>query len=297
MMTERISQWFDLGPVTEIFLQPSSVFILLGLVLLIAARFLKEKVSAYALDQELTERDNKAVAVENAGFFLAVLLLIAQTYQSSTTGEESPLYLECFAAIGWSLFAVVLLLVSAWINDRFLLHSFCNTKELVEDRNVGTGAVIAGSYLASAFIIGASFQGGSLGNLWLDVLDTLVYFTVGQVAFLALGVVYQKGSKFDVHAEIEKDNIAAGVAFGAHLLAMGMILGSHILRSDSLVSLAVWAVLGMVSLLATRVLVDRLLLPKSPLDHEIQVDRNWGAALIEGVCVIGLAVLINASYA
>jgi hypothetical protein len=49
-------------------------------------------------------------------------------------------------------------------------------------------------------------------------------------------------------------------------------------------------------LLFSRFLIDRFLLPGSSLDHEIKNDRNWGAALIEGSAVLGLAQLLNASF-
>ncbi|MCD6273798.1 MAG: DUF350 domain-containing protein, partial [Deltaproteobacteria bacterium] len=59
----------------------------------------------------------------------------------------------------------------------------------------------------------------------------------------------------------------------------------------------VWFVNGMVLIIISRFIVDKIILPRHRLDDEIRIDRNWGVALIEGGSAIILALLINASFA
>jgi len=295
-MSERIQQWLSIEPLLDIFLSSSALYFVLALILVFLARRLKTLTSRIDLDAELTTRDNKALAVETAAYFLAVMIVIASTFRSSPAADGSPVWVDLGSSALWSLIAMILLLLSSWINDRFLLRHFDNKKELITDQNVGTGAVVAGTYLGTALIVSASLQGTTGGSFWIELLDTLVFFTVGQLAFVLLGALYQKASDYDIHKEIENDSAAAGIALGMNLLAMGVILAGEIAHSDSLVALAVWGVVSALLLLFGRFLVDRFLLPGSPLDHEIAKDRNWGAALIEGSVALGLAFTINASF-
>ncbi|MBG7607965.1 MAG: DUF350 domain-containing protein [Verrucomicrobia bacterium] len=295
-MIERIQDWLDLQPLYDLFLAPSALYFVLALLLVFLARMIKSAIGSIDLNEELVHKDNKAVAVEMAGFTFAVMIVIASTFKSSPIATETVVWKDLGLSAAWSLIAIALVLVSAFINDRFLLSKFNNRKELVEDRNVGTGAVIAGTYLGTALIASASLQGTTGGSFGLELFDTLVFFIVGQAAFILLGLLYQKSAGYDIHEEIEKDNEAAGVALGMTLLAMGWLLSGKIAVSDSLIALVAWAVISMFVLLFSRFLIDRFLLPGSSLDHEIKNDRNWGAALIEGSAVLGLAQLLNASF-
>lgn len=295
-MNERIQEWLSVEPLRELILSNSALYFILALLLLFIARRIKTIGSGIDLDAELTTRDNKALSLETAGYFLGVMIVIASTYRSSPPAEGASLWSDLGMSAVWSLLAMVLLILSSWINDRFLLHRFNNKKELITDQNVGTGAVLAGTYIGTALIVSASLQGTTGGGFGLEIIDTLVFFAVGQLAFILLGVLYQKASGYDIHEEIENDSAAAGIALGMNLLAMGVILSGHIESSDSLVSLVVWAFVSTLLLLLGRFLVDRFLLPGSPLDHEIAKDRNWGAALIEGAVALGLALIINTSF-
>jgi uncharacterized membrane protein YjfL (UPF0719 family) len=295
-MSERIQQWLSTEPLIDLFLSSSALYFVLALILVFLARRLKSLASKVDLDAELTTRDNKALALETAGYFLAVMIVIGSTFRSSPAPEDMPIWTDLASSALWSVIAMLLLLLSSKINDRLLLRRFDNRKEILDDHNVGTGAVVAGTYIGTALIISASLQGTTGGGFWIELLDTLVFFTVGQLAFILLGALYQMASGYDIHKEIENDSAAAGIAFGMNLLAMGLILSAEIANSDSLVALVAWAVAGVLLLLFGRVLVDRFLLPGSPLDHEIAKDRNWGAALIEGGVALGLAFIINASF-
>ncbi len=196
----------------------------------------------------------------------------------------------------WTAISFALLLASAWINRRFLLHKFDVNKELVGDRNIGTGATLAGSYIGTAFIVSASISGTTGGGFGMEVLDTLVFFVIGQLGFILLSAVYQRCCGYDLHQEIERDNEGAGIAFGATLVALAILISGQIRRGDSLVALAVWIPISLFVLLGSRWLVDLVVLPNARLHDEIARDRNWAVALIEGAAAIGIALLLDASF-
>ena len=99
-----------------------------------------------------------------------------------------------------------------------------------------------------------------------------------------------------MHDEIERDNEGAGLAFGATLIALAILISGQIRRDDSLVALAVWIPISLLVLLGSRWLVDLVILPNARIHDEIARDRNWGVALIEGAAAIGIALLLDATF-
>ena len=137
---------------------------------------------------------------------------------------------------------------------------------------------------------------GSGAGFFSDLIGTFFYFFVAQAAFLIFGRLYQKVSEFDLHEEIERDNAAAGVAFGLNMVAIGLLMADYLAAYNSIFGLIVWLPISFFFLLVGRYLADRFLLPGSKLDEEISRDRNWGAALIEGGLAIIIALLVGSLF-
>ncbi len=284
------------------------VYIVAVFVVLWIGKKLNDWTTPYSIDDQLTGQDNKALAVSFAGYMLAIAIIIV-----GVLTEETSLFTEAVAELSfsqrlvvvgyelletviWSIVGIGLLIVSRVINDKLILSRFDNIKEIIDDKNVGTGAVQFGTYIGTAYIIKAVIFGEELH--WLsDIISTVVFFVLAQLAFILFGIFYQKITSYDIHGEIERDNAAAGVAFGLNLAAIGIILSSAIEKTDSLIIFAIWFVEGAILLLVSRILVDKIILPGENLNSEIQADRNWGAALIEGGVAIMIAFLLNASFA
>lgn len=294
-MNEHLQAWFDTSSTVELFTSSSMLYFAAGLLLVMLAKPAKGLTTRYNLAEELTKHDNKAVGVATAGYAFGVLTIVRGVFLSGEAPDESLLRGLMDVAL-WTVISMAMLLLSAWINRKCLLNRFDVHKELIKDRNVGTGAVLAGTYIGTALIISASISGSSDGGLAMQILDSVVYFIIGQLGFILLGAVYQRACGYDVHDEIEKDNEGAGVAFGATLVALAILISGHIRRDDSLVSLAVWIPVALFILLAGRWLVDLVLLPDARIHEEIARDRNWGVALIEGAAAIGIALLLDASF-
>jgi uncharacterized membrane protein YjfL (UPF0719 family) len=294
-MNEHIEVWLDTVPAVEIFTNPSIFYFAAGLILVLLAKPIKGLTTRYILSEELTKKDNKAVAVATAGYLFGVLTIVRGVIISDGESDHGMLHNFIDLAV-WTVISLLLLLVSAWINRKLLLNQFDLHKELIDDRNVGTGAVLAGTYIGTAMVISASISGTTGGGLGMEVLDTLVYFLIGQLGFLLLGRVYQRACGYDVHAEIEKNNEGAGVALGSTLVAMGILISGQIRRSDSLVALAVWIPVSLLILMASRWLLDLIVMPKATLHEEISRDRNWGVAVLEGASAIGIALLLDSTF-
>jgi uncharacterized membrane protein YjfL (UPF0719 family) len=280
---------------------PHSIFYLVAiLAVFYVGKKVNDLLTPYDLNAELTEKDNKAIALSFGGYLFALAIILWSVLASDSIVEESDsvwkdLGTDILDTLIWGAVGIVFLQIARFMNDKILLHKFSNVKELVEDQNVGTGAVQCGAYIGSALMVSAALSGDDGYSFAGELFLTTVYFFAGQIAFIVFGFVYQLATQFDLHAEIEKDNAAAGVSFGMTLVAVGIILSSYLIDFDSLPGLGLWFIVTTFLLIGFRFIVDKVILPGSRLDDEISVDQNWGAAVIEGGCAVGLALLFTAA--
>ncbi len=288
--------WIELGV--------SLCYVVLGAVILMIAKFVNDLLTPYSLDEELTVRDNPAIGLSLSGYYAGVMII----FLGASTGTEGDLLNldrllpELGVVAAYALGGIVLLNLGRKLVDKLVLRHFSIYKELVQDRNVGTGAVLCGAYIATALILAGGIYGeippeSAFAGAWTGPITALCYFLAGQVTLVLFSIFYQWITRYDIHAEIEKDNPAAGVAFGGNMVALGILLlkaSAHHFESfsASLTEYASLAAVGFVALFLLREMVDHALLPRTRIAHEIAVDRNLGAAWIEAVVAIGMASIL-----
>ena len=295
-MQEIISALLDTSALQVFTHLDGPAHLLVILLVFFIAKIVYDLLTPYKLSVQLTTEDNKAAAVSFAGYMFGVGIVVFGVYTSEPeavgfTATRIDLLRDLLDVLIWSAIGIVLLNIARFVNDKLLLRKFDNVKEIVTDRNIGTGAVEMGGYIGAALIIRAALYGEDVSFV-AGVVGTLIYFVVGQLGFIVFSWIYQLISRYDLHAEIERDNISAGVAFGASMIAIAILLSGFIVRFDSLPGFLLWFVASLFFLLVSRYIVDKLLLPGALLDEEISEDQNWGAALIEGGVAIIIALLI-----
>ncbi|MEW6264307.1 MAG: DUF350 domain-containing protein [Thermodesulfobacteriota bacterium] len=244
----------------------------------------------YKLNFELVEKDNAALALALVGYYFGLVLAIGGAIVGPSVGLAGDLiYLGIYG-----LLSIILLNVSWYVCDRCILYRFKIGDELVRDQNLGTGAVSAGVSLASGLIIYGAVKGQGGG-----ILSTIVFWAIGQVVLVLAGFVYSRIVSYNVHEQIEKDNVAAGVAFAGAIVAMGTIVGlaaeaDFVSWTDNLPTYITYAILGLVLLPVVRFLTNKILLPTVKLADEIakQEKPNLGAAYIEAFSYIAAAFII-----
>lgn len=294
-------QLFDLSLLKELFDWKSASYVLLAGVLLTVFKYVNGLFSGYQLNKELTEHDNKAVALSLSGFLFALFIIIHGVLTepgnwAPIDNDYSTWLIDLRDTAIWSTVGCIYLLLARVINDKLILPKFSNRKELIQDRNVGVGIVQAGSYITTALIIRATLNGPDIFTLGEELLLTLIWFTITQILLIAFTFLYQLSTKYDLHEELRNDNPATGVAFAGNMIAIGILLAFYIRTYDSIVGLFIWAAISTLLLCLVRIIVDKALLPNQKLDQEIAKDRNWGAGTIEAITAIGSALIISGSF-
>jgi uncharacterized membrane protein YjfL (UPF0719 family) len=277
-----------------------AVYLLTVFLVAYAAKLIYDLFTPFSLNEQLTAKDNKAIAVSFSGYILGVMIILLSIFSSGSAVEggirtQMDLAKDLLATLVWGIIGILLLNISRVLNDKLLLNRFDNVKELVTDRNVGTGAVLWGSYIGSALIVRAAIFGEATSWTY-DITSTVIYFLIGQIGFILFGLIYQFISRYDVHDEIEKDNVSAGTSFGLSLVAVSILLSGYIMFYSSIPGFLMWFAMSVFVLIVSRYLVDKLILPGSLLDEEISKDKNWGAALVEGSVAIGIALLMVPAF-
>lgn len=276
-------------------LGPGLLILVIVLVAVWIGKLVRDLLTRYKINEELTDKNNASVGIALAGYYVALAIAIAGVLAGAGTGD---LWKDALLVGIYSLVAIVLLNISALVNDKLILYKFDNQKELVDDQNSGTGATMAGSYLATGLIVNAAVSGEAAGVWWKGLLACLVFFVLGQVVLVLAGLWYQLITKYDIHKVIGDDkNVAAGIGFGGFLFAIGYVVkaamtGDSTSWAVDLVSFALYVVIAFVLLTIGRLITDKVFLPKAKISDEIGNQGNIAAASIAAAIYIVIAVLI-----
>jgi len=244
----------------------------------------------FNLNIELVEKDNDALALALAGYYMGLVLAIG----GALVGPSVDLLSDLIDLAIYGLLSIILINISWFVCDKLMLYKFNMSDELIRDRNPGAGSVSAGVSIASGFIIFGAIQGEG-GNIW----TVIAFWGMGQIMLIISGWIYNLITPYDLHDEIERDNTAAGVSFAGAIISMGIVVGLAA-ESDfesfgeSMPDYLFYAAIGLVLLPLIRLLTDKILLPGVRLSSEIaeQEKPNVGAAYIEAFSYIAGAFII-----
>ena len=288
-----------------------------AILILWCAKVVYDLTTKYSFDEELVERDNSAVGVSLAGYLLGVGFALKGVFADMAINPEIIMVeneagemVEAAAssplldiAINGVLI-IILMRLSVWISDKCILYKFKMEKEIIDDRNSGTGFVVAGSCIATGLMLCGVLSGESASTGEM-IRDIVLYWAIGQTLLVIGAKFYTFVTRYDVHEVIENDdNVSAGLCFGAYLLAQGVIAygslnGASGAIVNELIITSVAGIIGMILLVTSSVVVDKAFLPKSCLVKEIVEDQNIAAgATVAAIFVtvgITLANVISAS--
>ncbi|MDQ6976155.1 MAG: DUF350 domain-containing protein [Mariprofundaceae bacterium] len=265
-----------------------TTFVLLYLLLFLFAKWLKDFLTPYAINHELTGKNNLAVSLCMAGYYFGLVAI----FMGALSGPSHGLTEDLLQVGAYSLLGIVFLNVSRYVNDRIILRRFDCTHELTEKMNVAVGAVQFGAYLATGLIAAAAVRG--TGG---DALTAVVFFILGQLSLFLFSLVYDFITPYCIHEQLEQQNTAVGAALGGTLIALGIIVfngasGDFISWQVNLTDLVISNLMAFAFLPIVRLMMDKLVIPNANLSDEIIEDKNLGAGLLEATVAISFAIVL-----
>ena len=275
------------------------VYVVLGVIVLAIARLGQDLITPYRIQEQLNQKDNVALAVSISGYYFGVILVfVGALYQpflvvaDNTLGFTTEYWQEVGLVFGYSIVGIIVLNLARIVVDRLVLHGFSTEDEIINDQNVGTGAVEFAVYVSVGLVIAGAISGDSGGPE-----TAAAFLALGLVALIVYALLYEWTTSFDIHEHMEDGNVAVGVALAGNLIAIGIIVfkavfGEFVDWAESLAGFVTYAVIGFVLLYAVRFIVDRVLFPYVKLADELAIDRNVGAAFIESAALICVSLIL-----
>lgn len=274
-------------------LSGSMVDFVIVVLVLFAGKLFYNMTTKRNIGAELTQKDNPALAVALAGYLLGLGIAVSG---GLTVPEFGP-YPWVSTAIAGAV-AVLMMRISLCLNDKLIMFTFSNDKEIIEDRNVGTGLVEAGGCIATGLMLRGVLTGVS--NSPTDkLLDVGIYFLVGQSILIVASFLFQKLLLRDIYSDLENnDNQAIGAAFGGYLVAIGLIAMASLEGATSnilgeLPTIGVVSVFGIILMVALRLIFDKVLLGGS-LSRELK-SKNVGAGAVAAASFVAVALLYSSA--
>ena len=247
------------------------------------------------VSEELVEKDNFAFSVAYVGYYIGLVIALG----AAVYGESNGWQLDLMDMGVYGLLTIVLLNLSLLINDKLVLSQFSVKKEILEDRNVGTGVIEGANAVATGLIVLGAIHGEGHG-FGGPIVTGVLYWLLGQVLLFISAKVYIAITPYDVHGEIEKDNVAVGIAMAGAMIAIANLIRFALMHDFeswiiTVEDVAIDVAIGLAFLPLARVLTDKILLPGRKLTDEIvnQEKPNNGAALIEAFAYVGGSILIT----
>ncbi|MCD8399708.1 DUF350 domain-containing protein [Tenacibaculum finnmarkense] len=271
-------------------------YILSGFVIFILGKIAYKMLHpSINIQDELVEKDNFAFIISYVGYFTALIIVIG----GAIIGETAGFITDILQIFSYGIIAILLLLLSAWISNKLILNKFDLKKEIITDENEGAGVIEASIYIANGLILYGALIGES-ETLISGILTFLIYWIIGNIVLIIGSKVFIAWMGYDIHNEVEKDNVAAGVSFSGAILAIGIITMNAILDpfldwTTTLIDISLQTLLGCLLLPIMRLFADKILLPGRKLTDEIinQEKPNIGAGLMEAFAYIAAAILIT----
>ena len=270
---------------------------ILAFVALWFAKALYQWTERFDFADQLTEKDNPAFGAAFAGYLVGATIALTGAFPNQPPGDVRSL-IASLELLAWQgALVAVLMRISVWMVGRFVLYKFGVDDEMVRDRNIGAGAVLAGGCIAAGLVLHGALTGESDSPLHA-LRDLLVFWTTGQLILLIGAWLFIHVVRFDVEKVIgEENNEPAGFSLGGFLAALGITINAALAGASSdlgaeLVATLAASAAGLILLVCSAIIAARVFLPHAPISKEIAVDKNPAAGLISATCFIAIAFLL-----
>ena len=271
------------------------IYMALGLIVLVAAKLVRDLITTYPIEREIASQANAAVALRLCGYLAGVIFVfVGAVFQPFSAAGEAMGYgqlgMEILWVAAYSAVGIAVLNMVRPITNRLVLYSFSVDEQVVQGRNVGVAAAECGMSIAVGLIIAGSIAGEG-GHL-----VALAFLGLGLGVLLLFALFYEWTTPFSVHDQLEKGNTAVGVTLGGNLVAIGLVVfkasfGNFEGWAQSMMAFALFAVLGFVLLYALRIAADVAMMPSTRISRQVG-NGNVGIAYVESAVVICVALTL-----
>ncbi len=271
------------------------VYILASFVLFLIGKYTYQLFNPRVkVGYELVENDNLAFSFAHVGYFIGLLLAIG----SAVMGESFGLVDDLINIGIYGVLSILLLNFSLIINNRIIFSKFDLKKEILQDKNVGSGIIEGANGIATGLIVLGAIHGEGAG-FGGPIVTAILYWLLGQAFLFLTTIIYNWITPYDIHEYIQKNNVAVGVGYSGAIIAIANLIRNALMHDFqswiiTLEDVTFEVAVGFIFLPIARYLTDKILLPGQKLTDEIvnQEKPNVGAAVVEAFAYAGGSMLI-----
>lgn len=275
------------------------VYVALGVVVLILAKLVRDVVTRQHIEEEIVAKRNIAVGLHLSGYLVGVILVflgavyqpLGAAYAGDGLGFNREFGLEVLWVFIYSMAGIIALNLMQLVTDWLILYRFELEREIIEDQNVGAAAAEFGVNIASGLVIAGAIAG------YGGPLNALAFFGLGLAVLILFALFYEWTTPFNIHDEIKSGNPAVGIALGANLVAIALVIfkatfGDFTGWQPGLLQFAIFSAVGFVLLYVLRLAVDLAMLPHTRVSQQVAGGRNIGVAFVETAVVVSSAMIL-----
>lgn len=208
-------------------------------------------------------------------------------------GSHPDFATDVVQSLVYGALAIVFMLTSLAVIDKVVLPKVDNNTA-VGSGNTAVGIVEFGTLVMTGIIGFASIYGDNGG-----ILSSLAYFALGQVAVVAVVLLFEAVTKHNVVESIANGKVASGVYLSGKIIAYGLIMMSAIKGNgaatevtNALLEFGVAALIGMVFLYVAEYLIDLVIITKTSVGEMLAEDNVAAMLQLSGVKV-GMALILG----
>ena len=202
----------------------SLIYIFLSSFLLYIAKVMFNKFSFFNIEDRIKQKDFTSIIVF-CGYILGITFVLIGAF----VGPSAKLLrYDLLMYFAYGVLGIFLMNLSGVIADKVMLSKFSNAKEILEDKNMGTAAVHCAFYITTGLIVAACVN-GEFGGF----VSSVIYYILGMIFLFIFLKIYDLLTPYSIHAELEKDNYAVGIALAGNIIAIGLILAKATLGDVS----------------------------------------------------------------
>lgn len=261
-----------------------------------------QKRAANSLRQELSQKDNAAMAVSYAGGLFAAAIVL-KPLLGHFSSNDWPQQLQQFTLL--AVLALVFLEASRHIQAKWLLPQV-NEDQALRQRNLAAALVESAGLIANALILSAIW-------LWHPQLSgtalvaAVAVFAFGQLMIATtvrwLAWRFAKSNQgSSLESNLGQANSALALRYHGYLLALALTMQSALAVSpyqtgllvDNLLAVLVNGVGLWLMVMLSANLLRRIALARIAVSQEIGQQENTGIAAVEWALLVGLAWLSQA---
>jgi len=278
-----------------------AVNILVALAGIFAFRQMQGLTFGVNVVNELSKKDNYAFGLSFAGGAYAFSLIIA----AAVAGEAADSWInEALNIVMYAVVGLVLLKIGSVLFDALIFNRFSVRKEVLNE-NLGAGIVQMGNFVALGIIVAASIDWVE-SETYEGLLIVVFNFIAAQVTLLIVTrirarIYMSRHNKQRLQDAIADGNYALAIRYAGHIVAAAIAIASvgaviPYFADAPWMSAAFWFIGGLVAAILITVLAGlagKVILLGINVVQEVDEQKNYGVAMIEGAIFIAVAKIVE----